>query len=208
MDERIKRLISNWQKRNISGIYCVNKEEALGRILQFIPQGASVGISGSVTLDQLGVVSALTERGNVVFNQYKPGISREENLELRRKGAGADYYLASPNAVSENGELVFFSAYGNRTAGVSYAANVIIVAGINKITPDLQKAMERSRKVATPLNAKRLNYAAACFGDGECHNEICLFPGYKRMCCQVLTIEAEITPERMKVILVGESLGF
>jgi len=208
MEQKIDNLIKIWQKRNISGFYCDNKSEAIDKILKIIPQSASIGISGSVTLDQLGIVKRLESRGNPVFNQYKPGISREENLELRRQGTQADYYLTSANAISEKGEFVFFSGYGNRPAGISYAKNVIVVCGINKITPNLEEAIKRGREYATPLNCKRLNWNTPCFKDGICRKEICLFPEYKRMCCQILILEAEVTPDRLKVILVGENLGF
>jgi hypothetical protein len=208
MDKRIENLIKNWQKRNIGGFYYDNKEQAADKILEIIPESGSVGISGSVTLDQLGIVKRLESRGNKVFSQYKTGISRDESLELRRLGTQADYYLASANAISEKGELVFFSGYGNRTAGISYAKNVIIISGINKLTANLEEAIKRAREYATPLNCKRLNWNTPCFKDGICRKEICLFPEYKRMCCQVLIIEAEIAPDRLKVILVGENLGF
>ncbi|MDP3731849.1 MAG: lactate utilization protein [Candidatus Omnitrophota bacterium] len=208
MDKRIDNLIKNWQKRNISGFYCDNKSEAIDKILKIIPVSSSIGFSGSVTLEQLDAVKRLEARGSRVFNPYKAGMSREESLELRKQGMSADYYLASPNAVSEKGELVFFSAYGNRTSGISYAKNVIVVAGINKITPNTQEALKRSREYATPLNCKRLKWNTPCFEDGICRQEICLFPEYKRMCCQILIIEAEVTPDRLKVILVGENLGF
>jgi hypothetical protein len=208
MDKRIDNLIKNWQKRNIQGIYCENKEIATEKLLEIIPTASSIGISGSVTLDQLGIVKRLESRGSKVVNQYKSGISRDESLELRRLGSLADYYLASANAISQKGELVFFSAYGNRIAGISSAKNAILVSGINKITANLDEAVKRAREYATPLNCQRLNYNTPCFKDGICRKEICLFPEYKRMCCQILIIEAEITPERLKVILVGENLGF
>lgn len=208
MDERADNLIRNWQRRNIQGTYCQTTDSALEKILGIIPGSASVGISGSMTLDQLGVVKHLESRGNKVFNPYKPGISRQENLEIRRQGSGADYYLASPNAISEKGELVFFSAYGNRVSGVSYADNVVAVSGINKVVASLDEALKRAREYATPLNCKRLNWNTPCFQDGICRREICLFPEHKRMCCQILIIEAEVTPERLKVVLIGETLGF
>lgn len=208
MDKRIDALIKNWQKRNIEGIYCDDKKMAIARILEIIPKAVSIGISGSVTLDTLGIVSGLEARGNKVFNQYRQGISRGESLELRRQGTSADYYLASANAISQSGELVFFSGYGNRSAGVSYAKNVLIVCGINKITPDIKQALKRSREYATPLNCKRLNWDSACLKSGACREEICFLPEYKRMCCQVLIIEAEAAPDRLKVILIGENLGF
>jgi len=208
VDKRADNLMKNWQKRNITGLYCENKDQAVDKILETIPAASSVGICGSVTLDTLGIVRRLEGRGNPVFNQYKTGITQDESLNLRRQGIGADYYLASANAISEKGELVFFSGYGNRTAGISYAKNLIVVAGINKIVPDIQEAIKRARQYATPLNCKRLNWSSPCFKDGICRQEICLFPEYKRMCCQILIIEAEVTPNRLKVILVGENLGF
>lgn len=209
MDKTIENLLENWVKRNILGLYCGNKSEAVDKVIAIIPQSATVGISGSLTLDQLGIVKNLEARGNKVFNQYKAGVSREENLELRRQGAQSDYYLTSANAISEKGELVFFSAYGNRIAGISYAKNVIVICGINKITPNIDEALKRSREYATPLNCKRLNWSnTPCFKDGICRKEICLFPENKRMCCQLLIIEAEVAPDRLRVILVGENLGF
>ncbi len=208
MDKKIPSLFKNWQKRNIEGIYCDSQEEAINKILELIPVSASVGISGSVTLDELGVVKKLEERGNRVFNQYRKGLSRDESLRVRREGLGADYYLTGVNAISQKGELVFFSAFGNRTAGISYAKNVIVVSGINKITADIASALKRARECATPLNCKRLNYNTPCFNDGVCREDICLFPEYKRMCCQILIIEAEVGPERLKVILINEKLGF
>ena len=208
MDKKIDNLIKNWQKRNILSIYCENKSEAVEKMLEIIPQSATVGISGSVTLDELSIVRHLESRGSKVFNQYKAGISREENLELRKQGSLADYYLASANAISLEGELVFFSGYGNRISGISYAKNVIVVSGVNKLTANIEEALKRAREYATPLNCKRLNWNSACVKDGICRKEICLFPENKRMCCQVLIIEAEVTPDRLKVILVGENLGF
>lgn len=208
MDQKIENLIQCWQKRNIRGAFCKTRQEAVKKTLEIIPLSATIGISGSVTLDELQIVKQLEARGACVYNTYKAGISREESLEIRKQGAQADYYLASANAISEKGELVFFSAYGNRTAGISSAKNTIIICGINKLTPDLESALKRAREYATPLNCKRLNWNAACFADGVCKEEICYAPEYKRMCCQVLIIEGEVAPGRMTVILVGENLGF
>ncbi|MFC1804579.1 lactate utilization protein [Candidatus Omnitrophota bacterium] len=208
-DKGIEGLIGNWQKRNIEGFYAEDKDKAAAKLLELIPASATIGISGSVTLDQLQAVKILKRRGNKVFNQYEPGISREENLSLRRLGAQADFYLTSANGISQNGEMVFLSGFGNRTAGISYAGNVIVVAGKNKIVPDRAGALKRAREVATPLNCKRLkNWDTPCYREGVCREDICLSPEFRRMCCQVLIIEAEATPDRLKVILVGEDLGF
>jgi len=208
MDKRIAALIENWRRRNIQGAYCADKQEAVNKILRLIPTAASIGLSGSVTLDQLGLVQRLEARGSKVFNQYQPGLTRQESLQIRKYGAQADYYLSGVNAISQKGQLVFFSAYGNRTSGISYAKNVIVAAGINKITPDIEQALKRARQQATPLNCKRLNYKSPCLADGICHEDICLFPEYQRMCCQILIIEAEVSLGRLKVVLINEELGF
>jgi len=191
VSERAESLIKIWGKKNIQAEFVSRKNEAAEKILKAIPLSASVGFSGSVTLDELEVIAKLEARGNKVFNPYKARMSREESLGIRKQASSADYYLASANGISQNGEMVFLSAYGNRTSGIAYAKNVIIVCGINKITENLETAIERSREYATPLNIKRLNWDA---------NKI--------MRCQTLIIEAEVTPERLKVILVGETLGF
>ena len=224
MDKRVEHLIKVWQKRNIRGFYCENKKATQEKILELIPPKAGIGFSGSLTLDQLNIAKLLEERGNKVISHAKAGLSREESLIIRRQATQADYYLASANAISETGELVFFSAYGNRITGISYADKVILICGINKITANLAQALKRAREYVTPLNCKRLNWNTPCFSrstifssggipivsgkGGICRKEICLFPEYKRMCCQILIIEAEISPDRLKVIIVAEPLGF
>jgi len=208
MEQKIENLFKCWQKRNIQGVFCKTKKEAAEKVLEIIPLSGTIGISGSVTLEQLQVVGQLEARGSCVFNPYKNGISREASLEIRKQGTQADYYLASANAISENGELVFFSAYGNRIAGVASAKNTIIICGINKLTLNLDSALKRAREYVTPLNCKRLNWNAACLAGGVCNETACHSPEYKRMCCQILIIEGEVTFGRLKVIIVGENLGF
>ena len=208
MDKRIQALISSWQKRNIEGILCADKSAAVKKILDMVPLSSSVGFSGSQTLEQLGIIKVLAARGNDVFDPYQADLSREESLNIRRMASEADFYLTSANAIAGQGELVFFSGYGYRISGIASAKNVIVVCGINKIVSDLEEALSRSREYVAPLNCKRLDWNAACLADGICHKEICLAPDYKRMCCQILIIETEINPDRLKVVLVGENLGF
>jgi hypothetical protein len=208
MDKNIQGLVQNWEKRNINGFYFSGKEEACRKIFELIPVSASIGISGSQTLDNLGIIQKFECRGNSVFNPYKQGLSRQESFQIRNNGAQADYYLTSANAVSGNGELVFFSAYGHRISGIANAKNVIVICGLNKITADIEGALKRARQYSTPLNCKRLEWNTPCFKDGLCAEDVCFFPEYKRMCCQVLIIEAEVIPGRLKVILIGEDLGY
>ncbi len=208
MNKIIDQLLLNWKKRNIEGAFFPDRVKAREKILELVPKNASIGFSGSMTLDALGIIRILEDRGNRVFNPYQEGLSRGESLEIRRQGAAADYFFASPNALSQAGELVFFSAYGNRIAGVSYAGNVILAAGKNKIAPNIEEALKRARDISAPLNCKRLNWSSACSKDGLCHKDACFAPEYKRMCCQSLVIEAEVALGRLKVFLINEDLGF
>ena len=209
MDKKIENIFNALKKRKISGFYCDNKSEAIDKILKIIPQDKSVGISGSKTLEEIGIVSELIRRGNKVFNQYEKGLTAEQSLAIRNQGAAADVFLSSANAITKQGEMVFFSGHGHRIAGIANAKNTIIVCGLNKIVDNIEKGLDRARNYATPLNCKRLGtWNTACAQDGICRVEVCLFPEYKRMCCQILIIESEVNPDRLKVILVGENLGF
>jgi hypothetical protein len=208
MQEKIEELLRNWQKRNISGIYCQDKDHVHDSILGLIPETASVGFCGSQTLEQLEIIEMLGSRGNKVLNQYDPNLSRDESMKMRKLGAKADFFLTSANAISQKGELVFFSAYGHRIAGIADAKRVIVICGTNKITPDLEEAVKRARNYATPLNCKRLRWDTPCLKDGLCHNDQCLAPEYNRMCCQILILESEVTGGRLSVVLVGQELGF
>jgi len=208
MREKVGELISNFRRRNIEGIFCANKNQAHNSVLELLPNSASVGFSGSQTLEQLGIIKVLEARGNKVFNQYDTVLSRAESVRMRKLGAQADYYLASANAVSQNGELVFFSAYGHRIAGLAGAQKLIVICGMNKITDNLETAVKRARNYVTPLNCQRLHWDTPCAKEGVCQNDKCFAPEYKRMCCQILIIESEIAFGRMTVILTGEELGF
>jgi len=208
MNAQIQQLLDNWTRRNIEGIYCPDTDKAHNTILERVPETASVGFSSSQTLEQLEIIEMLQSRGNNVLNQYNPELSRDESMRLRKLGTQADYYLCSANAVALSGELVFLSAYGHRIAGIAAAEHVIVVCGINKITESCAAALKRARDYAAPRNVKHLRRDTPCLKDGICHNDLCLFPDYNRMCCQLLVVEAEVEPERMTVVLVGEELGF
>lgn len=207
-EEAVADLIVNLKRRNIEGIYVSSKHEACKKVEQLIAEGSSVGISGSKTLEELGIVGRLESAGFNVFNQYKPGLSRQESMRVRNLGCRADYFLTSCNAVSRSGEMVFLSGYGHRTSGIANSDNLIVVCGLNKITTDLDQALKRSRDQATVLNCRRLDWKSACLKDGLCRKDVCLEPDYKRMCCQLLVIESEVAPGRVKVIVTGEKLGF
>lgn len=203
-----EELIASWRRGNIQGYFLEGREPVRQKLFELIPPAASVGFSGSMTLQEMDVIAALESRGNKVFNHAEPGLSREESMALRNRGASADFFLSGANAIAATGELVFLSAYGHRISGIANAAHAVIIAGLNKISPDLPAALARARGTAVPQNCRRLGWETPCRSGGVCDYGRCRQPEYRRMCCQLLVIEAEAFPGRLTVILVDEPLGF
>ena len=164
--------------------------------------GKSVGIGGSVTIEQMGLYDRLTQN-NTVFWHWKTN-----DLATRTAAAGAEVYLCSANAIAETGEIVNIDGAGNRVAATLFNhERVVFVAGINKITADLESAVFRARNVAAPLNTRRLGLKTPCAVRKEVKCYDCA--SKDRICCGVVTL---IWPMRSvkvtEVVLVGESLGY
>ena len=169
MNVCVEDLLNNFKRRNIQGFYCPNMDEARAKILEHIPKQSSIGFCGSQTLEQMGIIKELQSRGNNVLNQYERNLSSDESMRIRKLSIQADIYLSSANAVSMDGELVFFSAYGHRIAGLACANRVIVVCGINKVVKTREAAVKRAREYAACLNVKRLRWDTPCAKDGICH---------------------------------------
>ena len=163
--------------------------------------GTSIGIGGSVTIDTLGVYDRLCG-SNEVFWHWK-----NHAPETRERAGKAETYLCSANGVSENGEIVNIDGFGNRVAGTIYGPErVFLVVGRNKIAPDLTGAIDRTRNIAAPLNARRLNRHTPCaVGEPRCRD--CRSP---EKICGVMTVFF-MPPTSIKefhVLLVNEDLGY
>jgi len=202
------KTIENLKRNGMEAFFCDTSEQAKNAILDMIPQGASVGMAGSVTLREMGIIDQLMRGKWKVFNQYLPRLTKEESLEIRKEGTLADYFLSGTNAVTLDGELINLSGMGNKTAGLTYARKVIIVVGGNKIVEDVPQGIKRARDLAAPANAQRLNFKTPCRDTGTCDYSACRPPNYNRMCNQLLIIEGEGEKGRVTVFLVGEELGF
>ena len=143
-------------------------ERALDEVVAMIPPGATVYRSGSMTTTNLGLwekVAALP--GVNLLDPYLPGLSPEEGMEIRRRGMSADVMIASSNAITLDGKLVNLDGMGNRVAAMIFGpTKVILVVGVNKITPDLESAMARVKHYAAPINSMRINYQNPCVETG------------------------------------------
>ena len=164
--------------------------------------GKTVGIGGSVTIQQMGLYERLTEHNTVYWHWVK------NDMETRTAAAGAEVYLTSANAIAETGEIVNIDGSGNRVAATLYNhERVVYVVGVNKIAPDLESAVFRARNIAAPLNTRRLGLKTPCAVGKEmrCYN----CSSADRICCGVATLLWPMRSVKVtEVVLVGESLGY
>ena len=201
-----KDVINHLEKRRMEGSYSPNVSQAKDEIVAMIPQGATVFRCGSMTTVNMGLWEELDNLSGVeVINPYQPGLPPEESLALRRKGMTADVMIASSNAVTLDGRLVNLDGMGNRVAAMTFGPHkVILVVGMNKVSPDLESAMARVKHYAGPVNAIRLGVNTPCVTTGLCTD--CKSP--QRICNMWSIIEGHMIKGRIHVKLIGESLGY
>lgn len=197
-EETVTKTASALKERNFEPILVNTKEEALEKIKELIPAGASVMNGASETLKQIGFIDYLkgNEHG---WNNLHEAIVKEEDPakqgELRRQALLSDYYLGSVHALAETGELVIASNTGSQLPHIVYSSpNVIFVASTIKIAKDFDDALKRLHEHVIPLEDKRM---IAEYGMGTYLAKLFIF--YK---------EQEFTGRKIKIILVNEPLGF
>ncbi len=197
-------IINNLKKRQIEGYYCDNREEALKKVLELMPEGSSVGWGGSMTLAETGIMDAV-KTGNYKVIDRDTAVTREEQKALYAQMVQADFFLMSTNAITMDGELVNIDGRGNRVAFLCFGPdNVLIVCGMNKVTSNVECAVKRVKDIATPPNTVRLNKNTPCAKTGRCGD--CFSPDC--ICSQYVITRRSGIPGRIKVILVGEELGY
>ena len=213
MTDSIRLVMENLTKNRIAVEYLEKKEDVLPRIRALIPAGSTVASGGSHTLNETGVIDLLKSGVYTYLDRMAPELTPEQRQEMALKGNTADYYLCSSNAVTEAGELYNVDGNCNRIAAIAFGPkSVIMVVGINKIVPDIDAAIRRVKTIAAPLNTKRLNCDTYCRTAGVCMGmegtmtDGCHSPA--RICCNYLISAQQRVPDRIRVLLVGEPLGF
>ena len=200
-------IIKSFKKRGIDGVYCASSSEAVAEICRMIPASSLVGLGGSETVMETGLIDALRRMDIRLLDRYKDGVSKEEVNEMRRQGLAADVFICSSNAVTADGKLVNEDGTGNRVAAMIFGPNrVIVMVGMNKVVADVAAAITRVKNVAAPANSLRVGVETPCSKTGFCQDPHCHPP--RRICCQLVVTEASMTPGRITVVLVGEALGY
>jgi hypothetical protein len=198
---RAQKLIEEFERRGFEGVYCETKEEALKVVLRMLPEGCVVSCGGSATLHEIGLWDAL-KGGGYEFLDPLEGQGAAGKDRIAHEALAADYYLMSSNAISMTGELVNADGYGNRVASLIFGPkNVIVVAGLNKVEPDLDAAIRRTKeRAAAMILLKNTNRDFASYDQ--------LMEAADRIRSQLVVTSMTTARGRVKVVLVGEDLGY
>lgn len=197
-------VIKGFTKRHIEGYYCDSVVEARTLAMSLVPSGASAAFGGSVTLTETGVLDALRDREDITLFDRSEAKSPEETKKIFHDALSCDYFFMSSNAITQDGELINIDGTGNRVAALIYGPEyVIILAGMNKIVKDVEEGISRSHNTAASQNCIRLEKNTPCSVTGVCGN--CL---NNTICDQIVITRSCHIPNRIKVILIGEELGF
>ena len=201
---RLEKAAEALRKNGFAAYVASNSEEARELVLNLVPPGSVVGVGGSVTVRELGLIEELERRGfKVVHHWVKAPQDRID--ELRRMALNADVFLSSSNAVTMDGKLVNVDGVGNRVAAMIFGPRrVVVVAGRNKLVKNVEEGIERAKSVAAIMNSKRLGLRNPCVEAGRCID--CDSP--LRVCRVVVVLERKPARTDFHVVLVNEELGF
>ena len=196
-----QKTIKGLQSRNMTGYYAQDRKEALKIALSLIPEGSTVTMGGGVSVHEIDLPKVLKE-GNYTF------IDRDDYKDKREAALlayDADVFLASCNAMTDDGILVNIDGNSNRVSAIAFGPKkVVFVVGMNKVCGDLDGAMKRARNVAATTNAQRFGLSTPCAKTGACLD--CKSPD--TICCQFLITRFSRHAGRIHVILVNDNLGF
>ena len=198
-------IIKNFERRGIEGYYCATSGEAVKKAMEFVKPGMRVSFGGSMTLSECGLMDALKSASDITLLDRSTASSPEEIQRIYHEALSCDCYFMSTNAVTMDGQLVNTDGTGNRVAALIYGPeNVIIIAGMNKVACTLEDAQSRVKNIASPPNCVRLERSTPCAATGVCHD--CF--GSDCICSQTVITRRSAIPGRIKVIFVGEELGY
>lgn len=203
-DKLAEKVVKNLKKRFFDAYYVPTREEAVQLALSLIPEGDSVSWGGSETIRGIGLAKALHAGNYCVLDRdlYEGA----ERMDAMRRALLCDSYVTSTNAISEDGCLVNIDGNGNRVAAMCFGPkNVVVIAGMNKVVPTVEDAHVRARNIAAPINAQRFpGCKTGCMVTGAC--EDCCTTD--TICCYTVETRVSRPAGKIKVILVGEELGF
>lgn len=204
MDERIEKTMKALAKNKMKPYFVEDIVQLHALIRELVRDDSLITAGGSVTLAESGV-SELLMKEFPAYLDRSAGKTPDEVEEIMRKAFYSDTFLASTNALTEDGELYNVDGRGNRVSAMIFGPKqVVLVVGVNKIVPDMAAAVRRVEQIAAPRNTKRLGCETPCASAGECAH--CRSDG--RICCSYVRLGQQRIPDRIKVIIVNKELGY
>ena len=203
-DKAGPQVVKALEKRHFEAYYVSTAAEAVEKVVELIPKEHTVSWGGTATVDALGIKQRLAQEGIALIDR-DTAQTPQERQEMLKKALTCGTFLMSSNAISADGQLVNIDGNANRVAALCFGPeSVLVIAGMNKVMGDLDSAIARARQVAAPANAQRFDIKTPCAVTGSCGD--CTSPDC--ICCQMVITRACRPAGRIKVILVGEDLGF
>ena len=203
MEERIQRTMKALERNKIKPYYVETREQLYGLVRELVKNDKLITAGGSMTLEESGVKELLMTEFKGVYLDRSEGKTPEEVEDILHKAFVSDTFFASSNAVTEDGALYNVDGRGNRVAAMIYGpAQVVLIVGTNKIVKDMGEAVCRVEQVAAPMNTKRLNCEIPYLGGAQriaAVDQVHLFAQLGKQ---------QRVPDRIKVIIVNESLGY
>jgi len=200
-----ERCVKNLKKNGFDAHFVENVAGAKDLVFEMVSNHKTFGFGGSSTTRALGVKEKLEAMGKTVYDHWQKGLSKEEDLSIRLNQGRADCFLCSANAISATGEIVNVDGIGNRTNAMSFGpVKVVVIAGMNKVTPDLDSALRRVREIAAPMRAKSLGMQTPCAETGLCND--CNAP--QRICRITTILHRKPMLTDLSVVLINQALGF
>lgn len=198
-----ENIIKNLKIRKFIPAFFENENLAINYILETIPNNVSIGFGGSMTVNEIGLIPKLKDRGNEIY--HRDYVNNIEKYELYEKQHQADWYISSTNAITINGELINIDGRGNRVAGMlNGPKNLLIITGTNKIVNTIEEGIDRTRNVASPLNCVRLNKNTPCAKTGKCS-----FCNTKDTICNATVIQHHpMMGQNVYVVIIDKKLGY
>ena len=198
----MKELLETLSKCGYDPHFVKTKEEAFELSKTYIKSGMKIGLGGSVSVDQIGLLSFLTDKNDITLhNQYELGITMDENKERRRQGLVSDLFVTGINALTRDGKIVNADGSGNRVAAFCFGPKKILaIVGVNKIVENVDDGFKRVMEVAAIKNIDRMNQKSIEMGKEPRQN--------------INTIANKFTwlkadeKDRIVIILVDEELGY
>jgi hypothetical protein len=203
--KRGERCVKNLSARGFDAHLASSAKAATTFVLGLVGDCETFGLGGSETIRGLGLLEELRAMGKTLYDHWVPGLTPEELQEIRLLQGRCDCFLCSVNAVSIQGELVSVDGIGNRVSAMTFGPRrVIVVAGSNKIVPDLEAAIRRVHEVAAPMRARSLGLETPCAETGVCVD----CQSVRRICNITTILHRKPLLTDISVVIVNQELGF